>query len=67
MLRLKVIFNHTVSLSKAQKTCVDSLKTLGAKTNMVTETELVNTRNNAAATSIPNKRNIKIGIPTSIS
>ena len=40
---------------------------MGTKTNMGTETELVNTRNNAAATSIPNKINIKIGMPTSIS
>ena len=70
MLHLKVLFSHTVPLSKAQKTCVDSLKALGTKTNMATETELVNTRNNAAATtatSIPNKRNTKIGMSTSIS
>ena len=70
MLHLKDLFNHTVSLSKAQKTFVDSFKTLGTKTNMDTETELVNTRNNAAATtaiSIPNKRSTKIGMSTSIS
>ena len=49
---------------KVQKTCVDSLKTLGIATKMGTKTELVNTRNNTAATTatnIPNKRNIKIG------
>ena len=70
MLHLKVLFNHTVPLSKAQIVCVDSLKILGTKTNMGTETELVNTRNNAVATTatiIPDKRNAKIGMSTSIS
>ena len=59
-LPLKLLFNHI----KAQKTCVDSLKTLGIATKMGTKTELVNTINNTAAitaTNIPNKRNIKIG------
>ena len=71
MLHEKVIFNHNaVPLLKAQKTCVDSLKTLCTKTNMGTETEPVNTRNNAAATTatgIPNNENIKIGMSASIS
>ena len=43
---------------KAQKTCVDSLKTLGIATKMDTKPELVNTRNNIAAitaTNISNK------------
>ena len=66
----KSSFQSYSFLSKTQKTCVDSLKTLGTKTNKGTETELVNTRNNAAATtatSIPNKRNIKISRSTSLS
>ena len=60
----KVIFSHKIPLSKVQKTCVNSLKTLGNKTNMGTKTELVNNRNNGAAitaSNIPNKRNINIG------
>ena len=58
-LHLKVLFNHAVPLSKAQKPCIDSLKTLSTKTNMGTETDLANTRNNAAATtatSIPKNK-----------
>ena len=35
-------------------TCIDFLKTLGVKTNMDTKTELVNTKNNAAATTAKN-------------
>ena len=64
LLHLKLLFNHTTPISKVQKTCVDSLKTLGITTKMGTKTELVNTRNNTAATTatnIPHKRNIKIG------
>ena len=60
-LHLKVLFNHTIHLSKIQKTCVDCLKSLGTETNVGIKTELVNIRNNAAAmtaTNIPNKRNI---------
>ena len=62
-LYLEFLFNHINSLLKVQKTCVDSLKTLGIETEMGTKTELVNTRNNAAATiatKISNKRNIKV-------
>ena len=52
------LFNPITSLLKTQKTCVDSLKTLGIATKMGTKTELVNTRNNTAAitaTNIPSK------------
>ena len=55
-LYLEFLFNHINSLLKVQKTCVDSLKTLGIETEM-------GTRNNAAATiatKISNKRNIKV-------
>ena len=60
----KLLFNHITHLLKVQKTCIDFLKTLGIATEMGTKTELVNTRNNTAATAatnIPNKRNIEIG------
>ena len=63
-LHLKVLFNHTIPLSKVQRNCIDFPKTLDTKTNMGTKTELVNNRNNAAvitATNIPNKLNINIG------
>ena len=63
-LYLKLLFNHITPLLKVQKTCVNSLKTVGIATNMDTKTELVNNGNNTAAiteTNIPNKRNIKIG------
>ena len=63
-LHLRLLFNHIIPLLKVQKTCVDSLKTLGIATKMGTKTELVNTRNNKAAiaaTNVSNKRNIKIG------
>ena len=59
----KLLFNHITHLLKVQKTCIDFLKTLGIATKMGTKTELVNTRNNTAATAatnIPNKRNIEI-------
>ena len=62
-LHLKLLFNHITPLSKVQKSCVDSLKTLGIATKMGTKTELVNTRNNTAvttATNISNKTNVKI-------
>ena len=51
-LHLKLLFNFL----KVQKTCVDSLKTLGIATKMGTKTELVNTRNNTAATTATNIR-----------
>ena len=66
----KTSSNHITSLLKLQKTCVDSLKTLGIATKMRTKTEMVNTRNNTAATTatnIPNKRNIKIGRSSEVS
>ena len=69
-LPLKLLFNHINPLLKVQKTCVDSLKTQGIATKMGTKTELVNTKNNTAATTatnIRNKRNIKIGRSSSVS
>ena len=69
-LHLKLLFNHITPLLKVQKTCVHLLKTLGIATKMGTKTELVNTRNNTAATTatnIPNKKNIKIGGSSQVS
>ena len=60
----KTFFNHIIPLLNVQKTCVDSVKTLEIATKMGNKTELVNTRNNTAATTATytlNKRNIKIG------
>ena len=58
-LPLKLLFNHITPLLKAQKTCVNSLKSLGIATRMGTKTELVNTRNNTAATTATNNPNKK--------
>ena len=60
----KTPFNHITPLLEVQKTCIDSLKTVGIATKMVTKTEPVNTRNDTAATAatnILNKRSIEIG------
>ena len=60
ILHQKPLFSHITPLLKFQKICVDSLKTLGIATKMGIQTELVNTRNNAAAitaTNIPSKKN----------
>ena len=62
-LHLKVLSNHMIPPSKAQKSGDDSLKTLGSKTNTGTKTELINIRNDASAitaTNIPHKGNIEI-------
>ena len=64
VLHLKLLFNHITPLLEVQKTCIDSLKTVGIATKMVTKTEPVNTRNDTAATAatnILNKRSIEIG------
>ena len=66
----KSSFQSYSSSFKSSKNLRQSLKTLGTKTNMGTEIELVNTRINAAATtakSVPNKRNINIGRSTPVS